>query len=148
MKHSILGLSIRHVLFSSLTLFSCTAIAETLALQLPTIEVKADTEKAAGYTETKSRTATKLDLTLKETPQSVTVMTSQHIEDQNLNTLEEVLAQTPGIYVQRYGAQGAVGNGGEYTFYYSRGNQILNYQVDGVMTSPATSGKMVHLSAI
>ncbi|CAM9180784.1 TonB-dependent siderophore receptor [Acinetobacter bereziniae] len=141
MKLSTLSLSVRHVLFSSLTLISCTAIAEDFSTQLPTIEVKADTEKTTGYTERKSRAATKLDLTLKETPQSVTVMTSQHIEDQNLNTVEEVLSQTPGIYVQRYGAQGAVGNGGEYTFYYARGNQILNYQVDGVMTSPATSGK-------
>lgn len=142
MKLSILSLSINNILLTTSIFTSYQAIANQTMIELPTIEVRAATDQVTGgYTEKKSRTATKLDLSLKETPQSVTVMTSQQIEDQNLNTVEEVLSQTPGVYIQRYGAQGAVGNGGEYTFYYARGNQILNYQVDGVMTSPATSGK-------
>ena len=37
--------------------------------------------------------------TLKETPQSVTVMTRKMLDDQNLNTLEQVLDKTPGITV-------------------------------------------------
>lgn len=141
MNQSLLTIAIRHALFSSFAIVSCSVFADDSSTQLPTIQIKADEHQTASYTVKSSRTATKLDLSLKETPQSVTVITSQQIEDQNLNTVEEVLDQTPGIYVQRFGAQGAVGNGGEYTFYYARGNQILNYQVDGVMTSPAISGK-------
>ncbi|AOA56929.1 TonB-dependent siderophore receptor [Acinetobacter larvae] len=141
MNQSALTMAIRHILFSSLTLCSYATYAADQPEQLPTIEIKAQHDQAPAYTATSSRAATKLDLSLKDTPQSVTVMTSQRIEEQNLKTVEEVLSQTPGIYIQRFGAQGAVGNGGEYTFYYARGNQILNYQVDGVMTSPATSGK-------
>ncbi|MFU8927380.1 TonB-dependent siderophore receptor [Acinetobacter puyangensis] len=118
---------------------SVTIFAADNVQQLPTIEVQAEEENT--YTVKESNAATKLNLSLKDTPQSVTVITQQQIEDQDLNTVEEVLEKTPGVYVRRFGAQGAIGNGGEYTLYYARGNQILNYQVDGVMTSPATSGK-------
>lgn len=52
-----------------------------------------------------------MDLALKDTPQSVSVITKEQIDDQNLTTIEDVLNQTPGVYVQRFGAQGAVGNG-------------------------------------
>jgi len=141
MNQSRLTIAIRHILFTTLPFISYSTFAENNSTQLPTIEIKADSDKTTTYTAKSSRSATKLDLSLKETPQSVTVVSSQRIEDQNLHTVEEVLSQTPGIYIQRFGAQGAVGNGGEYTYYYARGNQILNYQVDGVMTAPATSGK-------
>lgn len=108
---------------------------------LPTIKLKADDQDQQGYTVKKSKSATKMDLALKDTPQSVSVITKEQIDDQNLTTVEDVLNQTPGVYVQRFGAQGAVGNGGEYVFYYARGKQIVNYQVDGVMTAPAIDGK-------
>ncbi|WP_230385598.1 TonB-dependent siderophore receptor [Pseudomonas putida] len=63
--------------------------------------------------------------TLKETPQSVTVMTRKMLNDQNLNTLEQVLDKTPGITV--YDSP----MGGKY--FYSRGfNLDGQYQYDGV----------------
>ena len=63
--------------------------------------------------------------TLKETPQSVTVMTRKMLDDQNLNTLEQVLDKTPGITV--YDSP----MGGKY--FYSRGfNLDGQYQYDGV----------------
>ncbi|MBI6896618.1 TonB-dependent siderophore receptor [Pseudomonas putida] len=62
---------------------------------------------------------------LKETPQSVTVMTRKMLDDQNLNTLEQVLDKTPGITV--YDSP----MGGKY--FYSRGfNLDGQYQYDGV----------------
>ncbi|WP_111891512.1 TonB-dependent siderophore receptor [Acinetobacter sp. MB5] len=108
---------------------------------LPTITAHANQDATTSYTVKKSRSATKLNLALKDTPQSVSVITSQQIEDANLTSVEDVLNQTPGVSMQRYGAKGAVGNGGEYTFYYARGKQIINYQVDGVMTSPSLDSK-------
>lgn len=103
---------------------------------LPVIHLKADHE-ASAYTVKKSKSATKLDLSLKETPQSVSVITSEQIQDQGLKDTYDILNQTPGIHVMRYGAKGAIGRGGEYAFYYARGKQIINYQLDGVMTAPA-----------
>lgn len=143
MKHSNLYISIIMVLIGSVA--NVANAVEQIdnkpdTNELPTIHLTAE-HASPSYTVAKSKSATKLDLALKETPQTISVITEQRIQDQNLNTVEEVLDQTPGVYVRRFGAQGAVGNGGEYTFYYSRGNQILNYQIDGVMTSPATSGK-------
>ncbi|MGO2770560.1 TonB-dependent siderophore receptor [Pseudomonas taetrolens] len=63
--------------------------------------------------------------TLKETPQSVTVMTRKMLDDQNLNTIEQVMEKTPGITV--YDSP----MGGKY--FYSRGFRMTGqYQYDGV----------------
>ena len=45
-------------------------------------------------------TATRLNLSIKETPQSISVITRQQMDDFNLNTLTDVLRQTTGINVQ------------------------------------------------
>lgn len=124
MKHSNLYISIIMVLIGSAA--SVANAVEQIenkpdTNELPTIHLTAE-HASPSYTVAKSKSATKLDLSLKETPQTISVITEQRIKDQNLNTVEEVLDQTPGVYVRRFGAQGAVGNGGEYTFYYSRGN--------------------------
>lgn len=107
---------------------------------LPVIHLKADHE-ASAYTIKKSKSATKLDLSLKETPQSVSVITEQQMKDQNLTSVSGVLDQVPGIYRQSYGATSAWGTGGEYTSYYSRGSKIINFQIDGLLSSPAIEGR-------
>lgn len=63
--------------------------------------------------------------TVRELPQSVSVITHQRIEDQNLQTLSEVMAQTPGVTVT-YGA-----NGGAASAFHARGFEISKVQVDG-----------------
>ena len=108
---------------------------------LPTIKLKADDQDQQGYTVQKSKSATKMELALKDTPQSVSVITKEQIQDQQLKTLSEVLDQTPGIYQQRYGAAGVIGTGGEYASYYARGSQIINFILDGANTSPAIEGR-------
>ncbi|MCS4249822.1 outer membrane receptor for ferric coprogen and ferric-rhodotorulic acid [Pseudomonas sp. BIGb0164] len=45
-----------------------------------------------SYTTGATSTATKLPLSLRETPQSVSVVTRQLVDDQHLSTLNEVLA--------------------------------------------------------
>lgn len=120
----------------TILLFGCTAqlaFAETEPQQLPTIQMVA--EKDNLYTPKSSKAATKLDLSLKETPQSVTVFTRQQIEDQNLNSTSAILAQTPGVTSIQYGQEGA-----GYTTYYSRGFAITNVQRDGLPTSTASFG--------
>ncbi|MCP1475451.1 outer membrane receptor for ferric coprogen and ferric-rhodotorulic acid [Pseudomonas sp. EB276 TE3739] len=84
----------------------------------------ATTEGSNSYT-TGGVTIGKGVHSLKETPQSVTVMTRKMLDDQNLNTIEQVMEKTPGITV--YDSP----MGGKY--FYSRGFRMTGqYQYDGV----------------
>lgn len=85
------------------------------------------TEGTGSYTTGQTNTATKLNLSLRETPQSVSVMTRQRMEDQNLRSIGQVLEQTPGINVQSPGS--------DRLYVYSRGLAIDNYQYDGMPTT-------------
>ena len=59
------------------------------------------TEGTGSYTTGSTRTATKLPLSLRETPQSVSVITSQRIRDQKMVSLEDVLTQAPGVLYKK-----------------------------------------------
>lgn len=60
---------------------------------------------------------------LRETPKSVTVVTRERIEVQNLTSLKDILNQATGVTVSTYGP---VDN-----FYYSRGFEVISVQIDG-----------------
>lgn len=96
------------------------------ALQPVVVTARADrdgrTEGSASYTQTgPSGAATGLDLTLRETPQSVTVMTRQRMDDFRLETLTDVMEQTPGVSVIRQGS---------YSGFQARGASV-NLQIEG-----------------
>jgi len=98
------------------------------------LENSGTTENTDSYTQLgPSRTATGLAMTMRETPQSISVITRQRMDDQNLTSVGEVLDQTPGISRTQYGLPGA-----GYADLYSRGFAIQNYQIDGVLT-PASA---------
>ncbi|QLF94006.1 TonB-dependent siderophore receptor [Pseudomonas sp. ABC1] len=84
-------------------------------------------EGSGSYTKGRSRAATGLAMSLRETPQSISVITRQRIEDQSLNSIGEVLEQAPGINVQSPGS--------DRLYVYSRGLAIDNYQYDGMPTT-------------
>ena len=86
-----------------------------------------DADSTGTYTVGASRTATRMNLSLRETPQSISVMTRQRMDDQGLNDLTEVLQQTPGISVQSLGS--------ERFNIYSRGYSVDNFQFDGIPTT-------------
>lgn len=86
-------------------------------------------EGTDSYTVGLSTTATKLPMTLRETPQSVSVMTRQRLSDQGLNTLEDAIANTPGLTFKKKGSADDNEKG-----LYARGMEITNMQVDGVPT--------------
>jgi outer-membrane receptor for ferric coprogen and ferric-rhodotorulic acid len=71
-----------------------------------------------------SASATGLDLSLRETPQSVTVVTSAHVKEFALTDVNQLLASLPGINVEAVET--------DRTYYNSRGFDIINFQVDGV----------------
>lgn len=102
---------------------------------LPIIETQALAESDHCYTIQKTNSATKLNLSLKDTPQSISVFTQQQIKDQNLKSAQDILSQTAGVTVEQYGQLGA-----GYTDYYSRGFEISNVQRDGIPTNAASFG--------
>jgi len=87
------------------------------------------TEGTDLYTTYSSSSSTRLNLSPKETPQSLTVMTRQRLDDQRLTNLTDALEATPGIIVTRDGL------GAESDAFWSRGFQIINYEIDGVPTA-------------
>jgi len=69
-------------------------------------------------------TATKLNLTIFETPQTVTAISRAQIEDFSLNDVNTLLNYTPGITVEEVET--------DRTYYTARGFDIVNFQYDGV----------------
>lgn len=100
---------------------------------LPSVQVVGDsanattTEGTNAYTPRATSASTGLPLSLRDTPQSVTVVTRQRIEDENMRSLVDVMNSTPGISVQNYDSE-------RYSF-NARGFSISNYMYDGVPTS-------------
>lgn len=98
---------------------------------LPMVQVVSDmgatTEGTGSYTTGSASTATKLNLSLRETPQSVSVITRQRMEDQGLTQLSDVVVQTPGLTLS-----GGGNIGSDSSPIYARGFQVDNYQIDGV----------------
>lgn len=81
-------------------------------------------EGTGDYGAAAQSTATRLPLSQKDTPQSVSVVTRAQIEDFQLNSVNDVLATVPGVSVLAAETD---------RFYYSaRGFEITTFQVDGV----------------
>ncbi|MDQ7968194.1 MAG: TonB-dependent receptor plug domain-containing protein, partial [Oxalicibacterium faecigallinarum] len=98
---------------------------------LPSVTVRAErdpvTEGTGSYAVRAASTATKLNLSLRETPQSVTVVTRKQMEDMGAQSLTDIMSEVTGIVVQSLDT--------ERTNYTSRGYQISTYQIDGVNTA-------------
>ncbi|WP_282363874.1 TonB-dependent siderophore receptor [Pseudomonas sp. PS01297] len=85
------------------------------------------TEDTGSYTTGSTNTATKLNLSIRETPQSISVVTRQEMNDFNLNTLTEAMRHTTGVVVQH--------NDSDRVSYSSRGYTINNFQIDGMLNT-------------
>ncbi|WP_262048326.1 TonB-dependent siderophore receptor [Bradyrhizobium sp. Bra78] len=57
-----------------------------------------------GYVATRSGTGTKTDTPLRETPQSISVVTADRVTDQGSTTVQEALRYVPGVFADAYGA--------------------------------------------
>ncbi|WP_338477485.1 TonB-dependent siderophore receptor [Pseudomonas trivialis] len=130
------GTSTRHSLSgNSLTI---TAAGAATGLELSPTQVTGNmlgnvTENTGSYTPGSIATSTRLVLTPKETPQSVTVVTRQHMDDFGLNNVDDVMRHTPGITVSAFDT--------ERSNYYARGFSINNFQYDGI---PSTSRNVAY----
>ncbi len=82
------------------------------------------TENTNSYTTGSMRTATKLDLSIRETPQSVSVITQQMLEDRKTDEFYTLIKKVTGVSVSE-------GFDGRAT-YYSRGFDLDYYLLDGL----------------
>jgi outer membrane receptor for ferric coprogen and ferric-rhodotorulic acid len=88
------------------------------------IVVTGQTEGSDDYAVKAQTTATRMPLSQRETPQSISVVTRAQIEDFQLNDVNALLATVPGVNVQAQETD---------RFYYSaRGFDIQTFQIDGI----------------
>ena len=128
-------MSLRVALFASTVLavasvggLAHAAEAEDVAVSTAVAEEEAETTVSAVTVEgerlRRSQGATGLDLALRETPQSVTQVTAQQIDDFALTNVNELLSLVTGVNVERVET--------DRTYFNARGFDITNFQVDGV----------------
>ncbi|KAF1047772.1 TonB-dependent siderophore receptor [Xylophilus sp.] len=82
------------------------------------------TEGTGSYTPGTIATATRLVLAPRETPQSVSVVTRQAMDDFALISIDQAMEHTPGVSIVTYDS--------ERTVYYARGFPVNNFQYDGI----------------
>ncbi|WP_409261064.1 TonB-dependent siderophore receptor [Pseudomonas putida] len=108
------------------------AVAEDTptTLELGATEISSDalgstTEGSGSYTTGSMSTATKLPLSMRETPQAVTVITRQRMDDQAMTSINDVVKATPGLFLDYSSGPGRQS-------YSSRGFNIDNLMYDGI----------------
>ncbi|NMM41031.1 TonB-dependent siderophore receptor [Pseudoalteromonas arctica] len=79
------------------------------------------------------QSATKLGLTIKETPQSISVVSRALMDDFSLDDINAVLETTPGVTVEQIET--------DRTYFKARGFEITNFQVNG-MGTPQDNGSI------
>ena len=115
------------------TLASAAAI-DNESTQLETITVQAEEENPAvtggakSYTAKSASTSTKLNLSLRETPQSVKVLTREYLDDANINSFQDMLNTVTGLAANRWD---------ERQYPTARGFEVDYYLFDSV---PSTVG--------
>ncbi len=102
------------------------AFAETAADPTNLDKVVVKGERAEGYSVRRTSAGTRFDLAPREIPQSISIISHQRIEDQNLDDIIDVLANTTGVTSTQYDS--------ERTEFYARGFYIDAYQFDGLPT--------------
>ena len=113
-----------------------TASSDTMELgptEVTATQLGNVTEGTGSYTPGTIATSTRLILTPKQTPQSVSVVTRQHMDDFGLNNVDDVMRHTPGITVSAFDT--------ERSNYYARGFSINNFQYDGI---PSTARNVAY----
>ena len=108
--------------------------ADKQELTLPTVEVKEKKPDnlSLGYRIDSSSTATKTDTPLIETPQSISVVTNDQMEAQNVSNIAEALRYTPGVQSETFGFEPRMtqitmrGFDATYTGLYRDGLKLVN----------------------
>ncbi|CEL28974.1 MULTISPECIES: TonB-dependent siderophore receptor [Pseudomonas] len=104
------------------------ATLELGATEIGATQMSSTTEGSESYTTGPMQTATKLSLTMRETPQAVTVITRQRMDDQGMTSINDVVRGTPGLFLNQSSGPGRQN-------YSARGFDIDNIMYDGLPSS-------------
>lgn len=114
------------ILASMIASFSLSSVAQEAKVadeeNLDTVVVSGG--KSAGFTASRNSTATKLELSLKQTPQSVSVINQEVLETFSINDVNDAFALTTGIQVDKPET--------DRVYYSARGFDITQFQMDGM----------------
>jgi outer membrane receptor for ferric coprogen and ferric-rhodotorulic acid len=119
-------------LLTSLVL-SGHAVANDTQDDLPLEKIAVYGQHHKNYITEEAQSATKLGLTIKETPQSISVVSRALMDDFSLDDINAVLESTPGVTVEQIET--------DRTYFKARGFEITNFLIDGLGT-PQTSGSI------
>ena len=120
--------------------YTLTRAATDDASLLPTVTVTSQfsstiTENTGSYTTEAMTSATGLELAIRDTPQSATVVTRERMDDQSLTSISQVMEQIVGIEANSTSSLGS-----DSIAYMSRGFSVENYLVDGIPRPPGIYG--------
>jgi len=96
------------------------------------VESEQPSEKTKSYTVKSTATATRLNTTLRDTPQSISVITRQQLDDFRILSVNDALSYATGIKVEQFET--------DRTEYTARGLNITNFQIDGLNSPISFSG--------
>ena len=104
---------------------NAVGVMELGATEITNTQLGSTTEGSRSYTTGAMSTATKLPMTMRETPQAVTVITRQRMDDQGMTSINDVVKATPGLFLSTASGRGR-------QTYISRGFEIDNLMYDGI----------------
>lgn len=137
MQHVMRGKPVRNQILLAAVIAVLPYLAHA-AEELPEVEVKATaaqadqpSEKTKSYTVKETTSATRLGTSIRETPQSISVVTRQQLDDFRILTINDALSYVTGVMAEPFET--------DRTNYTSRGFDITNFQIDGLST-PITYG--------
>ncbi|MDR2315159.1 MAG: TonB-dependent siderophore receptor [Pseudomonas sp.] len=117
--------------FVAVAISGSALAAESQPLELDATQIEdsalvsADETGQLGYTVESTRSSTGLNLTPRQTPQSVTTITRQQMDDRDVHSIEQALDTTPGVSSTKSEVGGR-------TDFRARGYSISNWKVDGL----------------
>ncbi len=121
---SLLAACIAMALMPSMS-FAATTPEETVIVDGSAPATPADSDER-DYSVKSTAAGTKMMMTQRDIPQSVSIISEQRMNDQQLQTLGDVMDSTLGISKSQADS--------DRVSYFSRGFQIDNYMVDGIPT--------------
>ncbi|MDN7143699.1 TonB-dependent siderophore receptor [Pseudomonas sp. JQ170] len=118
------------------------ALSGGAAIELASTQVSGQgmgqaTENSGSYTTGLTSVGSKTPTSLRQTPQSVSVITDQALKDRQITSLGDAMRATPGITVKSANYR--------MPRFYSRGFEIKNIQIDGAASLDANGGYSNHL---
>ena len=123
-KNKIIGLSLSAILALQVGVFAQSENQKSTNT-LESVDVISTDEKEESYTISSMNTSTKLNLSIKDTPQSVSVFTSQKLDDRGITSYHQMLGSVTGVSLNRWD---------ERLEASARGFVVDYYKVDGMPT--------------